>query len=315
MEISEKPNHSNSGELQPIDYEGKYASFSTSKEQKRKEKSDARSKDIRRLCEEHGVDYEHAKGPEDPQYPMSRNDRALYELAKKGVGLPYDLVVHSSAVRRAMEQSKAIKRVNPYSESAKKVLELYRKRIFDEGKIGHTITVFIGSASSGKSTAINLLGTPNGVTIDSDDVKKYFHRYGKGEGAAACHVASGKIKDEVLSDAMAAGININLPIVGANKSSIEHVEDLCKQYGYKARIVLVKLPKDKCIARNFMRMVEDGRYVPFSGIEEKYEKPIENLEEMKERIKNGYSAFNSYAIVSTDVDKGQNPEVLEDSAE
>ena len=190
-------------------------------------------------------------------------------------------------------------------ELQKSIIKEYIKKIKSFNKDDKTysngvnthkeVEIIIGYPASGKSTLTNRQSYMNHARIiDSDEVKKMIPEYNNGLGATRVHAESNKILQKIIDYCISKGENIILPIVGSKKDKLEKYLELFTQNGYKIKLSIVNLPKNKCMARSISRFVKDGRYVS-PAIINSYNNPNNILKSVIQDIENQKTDY-SYNI-------------------
>lgn len=234
---------------------------------------------------------------------ITEYDLDLYKKAINGKGLSKEEIEKSHLYQRlsklsesklrAFEENHTVKEIKAME---KEIGEAYLRKLMDKypdarALEGEAIAItVIGAPASGKSSSIKKILAEKGIsenriiTLDSDDIKELIPGYDKGIGANAVHDLSSKIKNNILDWLTKNNYNVILPIVGANNHSLQ--EDYEKRFNdakYKENILVLKnVRQDICLARNFKRMMETGRFVP-THVVENGEKAKRNFKEAQER--------------------------------
>ncbi len=183
------------------------------------------------------------------------------------------------------------------------------------------IYYIIGLPASGKSGISNTIADLTGSYIlDSDMAKRKLPEYyNKKGGATLVHNESDHIvfsyQDEESNKlnlyyfCVNNGYNIVVPKIGYNIDAILKFIEPLKERGYSAYLVLVDLERLKATQRAYNRFKQTSRYVPLSVIYDGYgNDPILNYYRIKQRH---FDSFKGYLQISTDVDLGQNPTIIE----
>jgi predicted ABC-type ATPase len=122
--------------------------------------------------------------------------------------------------------------------------------------------IVMGPPAAGKSTVIEPLARREGaLVIDADDIKARLPEFDNGLGAAVVHEESALIAERMLNDAIRAGANVALPVVGKTLSTLRERIAMLKGAGYQVSLILVDLPIDKAADRAIARFRKTGRFV------------------------------------------------------
>lgn len=175
-----------------------------------------------------------------------------------------------------------------------------------------------GPPASGKSTITNTLAAEKGAyVLDSDYAKRKFPEYHFYEGGASLvHKESDQIifgpgKQTLFEYCVYSRCNMVIPLVGR---TVDSMTEICEQlitFGYTIHVINIVLAPDKCVCRAFRRYCDTKRYVPLSYI---FDEVSNNPEVVYFRLKreyDGHPSFGSFTQLSTDVDSGCSPEILE----
>lgn len=170
----------------------------------------------------------------------------------------------------------------------------------------------VGLPASGKSGIASLLADASGAYIvDSDYAKRKLPEYGKQQGSASIiHDESEELVFSysginLLEHCVKNCYNMVIPKVGGNLETIKSFCGALQGAGYCVYLILVDLDRWKATKRAYERYKITGRYVPLSLIFDFYSnEPTLNYY----RIKNSKnSIFSGFAQISTDVEKGEKP--------
>ena len=140
-----------------------------------------------------------------------------------------------------------------------------------EPKLDRKAFILIGLPAAGKSgVAAKLSDYYSAVLIDSDFVKRKIPEYHKSNGASLVHEESKYINDKIKIDAIREGVNIVLPVIGADYEHVAEAIDNLREGDYQVSVVLVELERVKSTQRAFSRFMHTNRYVPLSMILDGY---------------------------------------------
>ncbi|MBD8515196.1 zeta toxin family protein [Photobacterium sp. CAU 1568] len=172
--------------------------------------------------------------------------------------------------------------------------------------------ILIGLPASGKSTVASKIAEQLGsVIIDSDFAKRKFPEMSFPTGAAWVHKESDKIvlgdPPSLVTFSMNYSHNLVIPKIGSKPKSIRTLRDILTNVGYEVTLGLVWLDPIKALKRAIERYQISKRYIPIKKIFDEYgERPSE----VYDLIKND-DEWSGFFKVSTDVDKGSDPIVIE----
>lgn len=177
--------------------------------------------------------------------------------------------------------------------------------------------IVIGAPASGKSSVSDALARNHGAYIlDPDYAKRKFPEYTVYEGGASLlHEESREIvlggDHSLLEYCLYNDYNVVIPLVGRTQKTVEEICDRLQAAGYKIHIVNVALDRYKCTQRAFRRFAESKRYVPLSYV---FDEVGNEPELVYFRLKRAHEKeYESFSQLSTDVAKGQAPNILEKS--
>lgn len=179
----------------------------------------------------------------------------------------------------------------------------------------------IGLPASGKSEIAAKLSDQFGaIILDSDYAKRKFPEYHTMFGASIVHEESSVVvfgghgyEDEpsVLQYAIKQGCNIVIPKVGDVDSKVDDFAAALKDKEYKTHLILVRLDRRKATVRACKRYLKTKRYISLPLIFDIYSNdPTITFYDLQRTSKN----FESFTMVSSDVDFGEPPELLQKSA-
>ena len=174
----------------------------------------------------------------------------------------------------------------------------------------------IGPPAAGKSTIANNIADIAGAYIlDSDYAKRKLPEYNNQISAASLvHEESDVLvfsygKYNLLEYCIKKGYNMVVPKIGHNKESIIKFAEQLKQFGYSVFLISIELDRVKATQRAYNRFRSSGRYVPLSLVFDCYANdPTLNYFKIQQL---DYNVFDGYAQISTDVQKGELPILLE----
>lgn len=175
---------------------------------------------------------------------------------------------------------------------------------------GHRMDIVTGGAGSRKSSLIaEPLAKEHGSLItDSDIVKKELPEHGKEIGSAsAIHRESSVINKDVLIRAIKNGDNIVFPTVGADEQSLKKIIDIAHSNGYEIHLHHAELDPDVAIPSTIERFNEgkQGFIDPSRSLEGHL------LSNKVNGIVKSYDKLSSQTRYSTDVGKGEKPEIVD----
>jgi len=184
------------------------------------------------------------------------------------------------------------------------------KKLYGKGatKQDRRVDVVIGATASGKSSAVAepVAKKYGSIIIDSDMAKEMLPEYDNGRGAGAVHQESKIINTEVMRQAIRAGDNIVLPIVGHDKAKVDSLLDLLSETGYDVNVRYVDLPLELSLERSIARYHEIGRLVDPDYIQTVGRKPAQTYEALRNEGK-----YSSYTAYDNNVERGTEARVIE----
>lgn len=189
-----------------------------------------------------------------------------------------------------------------------------KNKLLSERKIFY----IIGPPASGKSSVSNTIADEFGAYIlDSDYVKRKLPEYKNQVGSATLlHDESDALifnyeNENLLNYCIENGHNMVIPKIGHKLETIcNFCETFSKKIDYKVFLISIDLDREKATQRAYYRFLETKRYVPLSLIFDCYgNQPTLNYFRIKQQKKNLFSGF---AQISTDVDKSEQPILLEE---
>ncbi len=180
--------------------------------------------------------------------------------------------------------------------------------------------IIIGLPASGKSKIANHIADEFGAYIlDSDYAKRKLPEYEKLQfGATLVHEEStniifGESKKigfkSLLQNLEEYKINCVIPKIGSKIEGILHLNELLNLNGYKCHIILIELDRIKSTRRALKRFMRTKRYVPLGLIFDGYaNEPSLTYYKLKSDYREN---FESFGIISTDVNIGESPKFVE----
>lgn len=187
----------------------------------------------------------------------------------------------------------------------------------EETKAEAKAYIVSGSPASGKSGVAARLAEEHGAFIlDSDYAKRKFPEYSSFDGGASLvHEESDNIvfgpEDSLFEFCVYSRFNVVIPLVGKTYKSVERICNRLIELGYKINVINVALDRKKCVQRAYNRFCETGRYVPLSYIFDEVGNEPELIYFFLERNNSNNRNFESFAQISTDVEQGKPPLILE----
>lgn len=174
------------------------------------------------------------------------------------------------------------------------------------------LDVVIGPPAAGKSSAlVDPISREYGSRVlDSDDVKARLPEFDGGLNRSYLHNESRLVWKKMQKDAINAGDNVVLPIVGGKQSSVEKTIQPYLDAGYSINLHYMELDGNKAIGRGLNRFLSNGRYLP-----PKYLFDVNNggVEATYEAMKNG-GTIDGYSKWNNDVPFGQRPRFVDGNA-
>lgn len=186
--------------------------------------------------------------------------------------------------------------------------------------------VVIGLPASGKSGIANTLADDLGaIILDSDFAKRKIPEFENGPGSASLvhdesdMVIFGSDKIRIPQNfkplfqlAMEQKLNLVIPKIGHNLKSINQLGEILKHFGYETHLICVNLNRVKATIRAVNRFLETERYVPLGLIFDGYANdPLNTYFMLKDHIELDDENFASFALISTDVEIGYPPKILQ----
>ena len=155
--------------------------------------------------------------------------------------------------------------------------------------------IILGPPAAGKSTIANDIAIARrSAIIDSDEIKKSIPGFDRGIGARAVHEESSQLAKIVTADMLDSGVNVIIPKVGENITSILKQIDLLKGSGYSVRIVNMAVSPDNAYRRMIGRFIASGRLIPPSYVDYVGAKPSAVYQELKARgVADGYAEIDN----------------------
>ncbi len=175
--------------------------------------------------------------------------------------------------------------------------------------------ILLGLPASGKSTFAHKLSELTGAyIIDSDFAKRKFPEFTDTCGASLVHEESNEIIDNLLKECLKNGNNFIYPKIGSEFEKIRAVAQVFRDKGYNIHIVLVSLDRKIATLRALNRFIKTDRYVPLSLIFDGYaDGTIVTYFRLKEN--NGDNLFSTFSEISTDVEYGEQPIIINSNNE
>ena len=177
----------------------------------------------------------------------------------------------------------------------------------------------IGLPASGKSGICSKIAEHfNAVILDSDFAKRKIPEYNNAFGASITHDESTAIifgdpnykGDTLLGWAIERGANIVIPKIGHNIEKVTTLAMELNEAKYTTHLILVRLDRVKATQRAYHRFIETQRYVPLSMIFDMYANDPTIVYYDLKRINNKH-LFKSYTMISTDVERGESPIIVD----
>jgi len=176
--------------------------------------------------------------------------------------------------------------------------------------------IITGLPASGKSGIANKIAEQTGsIVLDSDYAKRKLPEFNcLPFGATLVHEESDEIifgksqvsgYKSVFENVSEFNINIVIPKIGHNYSSLEALIDTLKKENYNVHLTLVELDRKKATRRALDRFIKTNRYVPLAVIFDSYSNnPTVTYYRIITEKKND---LKSTGILSTDVAYKQPP--------
>lgn len=174
-----------------------------------------------------------------------------------------------------------------------------------------------GAPASGKSSVSDRLARENGAYIlDSDYAKRKFPEFDSFFGGASLvHEESDSIifspTDSLFEYCIYSRHNVVIPMVGKTLTSVEKICDRLIKSEYRIHIINVALDRYECVSRAYKRYNSSGRYVPLSYVFDEVGNEPERTYYLLKRIYENNPFFLSFSQVSTDVEPGTPPKIVE----
>lgn len=180
--------------------------------------------------------------------------------------------------------------------------------------------IIIGLPASGKSTIASSIADDLGAYIlDSDYAKRKIPEYHELQfGATLVHEESSNIifgefkrtgYKSLLQRIKEYRINCVIPKIGSKVQSVLDLKEMLALNGYRSHLALVELDRVKSTRRALKRFLATKRYVPLGLIFDGYaNNPSLTYYNLKSKFNN---EFQSFGIVSTDVERGGDPKLIE----
>lgn len=184
--------------------------------------------------------------------------------------------------------------------------------------LNKTAYYIIGLPASGKSgIATKLANSNKSLILDSDFAKRKFPEFNDDYGASLTHDESSAIifgnpvydGNNLFEWAIKQSANMVIPKIGNKKDKVISFVELLHKFKYDVHLILVRLDRLKSAQRAYYRFVDTHRYVPLSMIFDEYaNEPTIVYYDLKTFHK---KLFKSFTMISTDVQKGCEPDILE----
>ncbi|MEN2282234.1 zeta toxin family protein [Algoriphagus sp. SE2] len=186
--------------------------------------------------------------------------------------------------------------------------------------------VITGLPASGKSSIANKLADKLGALIlDSDFAKRKLPEFKDGPGSASLvHeesdlliFGSNQIKIPIdfkplFQLAIEMGYNLVIPKIGHTLNGVVKLGKTLKDLGYETHLVCVNLDRKKATIRAINRYITSKRYVPIGLIFDGYANdPLGTYFLIKDGIDVDGTPYDSFALISTDVELGSPPRILQ----
>jgi len=261
--------------------------------------------------------------------PISQKMNDVMNVLSSGGKVDLDELYSIPEVQYAIENQKKGSSLQDFENDPEREIE--QQRVLDEltalgsaegilvdgkNKVVYTgdvrqerrMDIVIGPPAAGKSSVlVDPLSRMYGSrVVDSDMAKERLPEYEGGLNAGYLHKESSLINGRLLTESMARGDNIVLPIVGWDLDSVRKEIAMYKAAGYDVYLHLNQLPIDKAVGRMLGRLIEDGRYIdPVYPLNTVQNRPKAVFEVLK-----GENAANGYSEWSNDVARGEDPVLL-----
>lgn len=186
--------------------------------------------------------------------------------------------------------------------------------------------VLTGLPASGKSGIANELADKLGaIILDSDFAKRKLPEFEDGPGSASLvHEESDlmifgsnqiKTPDDfkpLFQFAIEMGYNLVIPKIGHTLNGVVKLGETLKNLGYETHLVCVNLDRKKATIRAINRYMTSKRYVPIGLIFDGYANdPLGTYFLIKDGIDVEGTPYDSFALISTDVELGKPPRILQ----
>ncbi|SDD80592.1 Zeta toxin [Algoriphagus faecimaris] len=190
--------------------------------------------------------------------------------------------------------------------------------------------VLTGLPASGKSSIANGLADKLGaIILDSDFAKRKLPEFEDGPGSASLvHeesdlliFGSNQIKTPegfkpLFQLANESGYNLVIPKIGYKFSGVVQLGEILKSLEYETHLICVNLDRRKATIRAIHRFMDSGRYVPLGLIFDGYANdPLGTYFLIKDGIDLEKIPYESFGLISTDVDFGEDPRILQASSD
>lgn len=198
-----------------------------------------------------------------------------------------------------------------------------------ETKSEKKAVVIIGLPASGKSGVANGIADNLGaIMLDSDFAKRKLPEFKDGPGSASLvHEESDMLIfgtdmiefptgfKPLFQLALESEMNLVIPKIGHSLKGVNQLGRTLKSFGYETHLVCVNLDRKKATIRAIGRFMKTGRYVPLGLIFDGYANdPLNTYFLMKDGIDMDKAPFDSFGLISTDVDKGEPLRILQASS-
>lgn len=188
--------------------------------------------------------------------------------------------------------------------------------------------VLTGLPASGKSSIANKLADKIGaIILDSDFAKRKLPEFEDGPGSASLvHeesdlliFGSNQIKTPegfkpLFQLANESGYNLVIPKIGYKFKGVVQLGEILKSLEYETHLICVNLDRRKATIRAIHRFMNSGRYVPLGLIFDGYANdPLSTYFLIKDGIDLEKIPYDSFGLISTDVNLGEDPRILQAS--